>query len=160
MLWLCSKSSPRMFLLCSLWKHLSHSHTKSHSLLWKRHLYQWMVNRDCCTCYLHCQSIMLNMCVWMIWVVSLSSHVRVWFHDHLCIFWSFTHLVIFVEVLTTRLPSDSRTITPPSNGSTFNQNSAEASSNLFKLCFLQEIQSTFILTTRKSPWDWLPSKIA
>ena len=36
MFWLCSKSSLRMWLLCSLWKHMLHSHTESHSLLGKR----------------------------------------------------------------------------------------------------------------------------
>lgn len=68
-----------------------------------------------------------------------------------CVFsWSYIHLSImptlshFVEVLKTRLPSDSRTIIPPSTRSTITQ---KHQASLSKLWWSQEIQSAFMLTT-------------
>lgn len=92
-----SRSSLHVHMLCSLWKHLSHSHTKSHTLSRKRRHSRPTINPKCRTCHSHCQSIMLSMCVWMVWVVSLSSHVSVCLQDHVCIFHSFTHLVTLLK---------------------------------------------------------------
>lgn len=53
-------------------------------------------------------------------VVSSSSHASVCSYDHLCIFFPFTHLVIFTEVLMTKILTNNRTITLLSTWSTVN----------------------------------------
>lgn len=67
MFWLCSKSSLHMCLLCSPWKHLSHSHKESYSLSCKHRLDQWSINYECCAYCFHLRSVILNMCVCMVW---------------------------------------------------------------------------------------------
>lgn len=59
---------------------------------------QSKINHKCRSCHLHCRLFMLNMCISMFWVISSSSHVSVCLHDHLCIFRSFTHLVILLKL--------------------------------------------------------------
>lgn len=91
MFWLYSKSSLRVYLLCLLWKHLSHSHMESHSLSRKCYHDRPMINHKCRACRLHRWSVMLSMCVWMVWVPSLSSHVSASLQYHVFIFRLFTH---------------------------------------------------------------------
>lgn len=56
-----------MCLVYSLWKHLSHSHTESHSLFCKCFLDQWTFNHYFHACRLHRRLVLLNICVWMVW---------------------------------------------------------------------------------------------
>jgi len=90
------------------------------------------INHECHGHRLHCRSVMLNMCVW--WLVgSSSSHASVCSYDHLCIFRLFTQLVIFVEVLMTRLLINSQTVILLLTWSTVNQNNTEAPSYFFQV---------------------------
>jgi len=57
----------------------------------------WTKNHECHAYHLHRRSVTLNMCVWMVWVMSSSICVSVCSYDHLCIFWLFTHLVILLR---------------------------------------------------------------
>lgn len=164
MFWLCSKSSLHVYLLCSLWKHLLHSHTKSHSLSHKRRHVQPMINHKCRACCLHHRLVMFYMCVYMVWVISSSSHRSVSLQDYICIFQSSTHLVIFYEVLTTRLPFDSQAITSPLTWSNVTENSAEAPSKSFQVVLLARKSISLHVgqlksLTQQPPWDWLPWKI-
>lgn len=86
------------------------SHMESHSLSHKHCDSRSMINHECRTCRLHHQSVMLNMCLDFLsrFVVNSCQCVL---YDHICTLWSFTHLVIFVDVMMTKIHSNTQTIT-------------------------------------------------
>lgn len=131
MFWLYSKSSLLVYLLCSLWKHLSQSHIWSNWKSRKHHHDRPRISYKCHDCRLHFWSIMLGMCVWIIWVISSSSHVSVCLQDHICIFHSFPHLVTLLKFWRPDSPLTSR----PSNHHWFHRLSPRIAQNHQELHF-------------------------
>lgn len=136
LLWSYTRSLLCVYMLCFLCKHLSHSHTKSYTLSRKLHHGQPMINHKCRACFSHHRSVMLIICVRMVWVISSSSHVGVSLQDHVCTFSLFHTLSHFPEVMMTKFPSDIQAFTLPSIWSTITQNRVEAPSNPFQAALL------------------------
>lgn len=95
-------------------------------------------------------------------IIKSCECVFIWSPMHLLIIHTISHSN---EVLTTRLPSDSQTITLPSNRSTVNQNNTEAPSYYFQVALpvrnlIKSNVGHVDSRSRKSPWDWLSSKIS
>lgn len=109
----------------------------------------------------NCQLVMLSMCVWMVLVVSSSSHVSLCLQDCVCTF-SLAHtLSHVVEALTTRSPSNNQTFTPPSSKLTITQKSVEAPSKPLQVAMPSSLSINPLVVqpeslTRQSPRDCLP----
>lgn len=113
---------------------------------------------------MHCHASIVTVVQWLITSVALVTRTENW-SCWACVFWCFedsfhkvmwvcifkvtyapfyllTHLVIFAEIMTTRSPSHSGTITP---SLTITRTMQKHSASHFKLHFLQAHQSMFLL---------------
>jgi len=96
----CSDHAQSIRFVCTCcvhYKSISHIHTWSHSLLQNCHHGRSMINHKCHAFHSHRRLVMLSMCFWMVWIISLASRVAVCLKDHICIFHSFKQLAILLK---------------------------------------------------------------
>lgn len=97
-----------MYTCCVCYERICRLTHRVNSLSYK-HRHGWsMINHKCHACHSHRHLVLLSMCVWMVWVVSSSSHVGVCLQDHMCIFYSFTNLVILLKFRWSNSPLTAR----------------------------------------------------
>jgi len=119
MFWLYSKSLLCMCLLCSPWKHLSHSHTESHSLLRKLHLdYEQSITSVTLVACTISQSCWTCVSRWFgRLIINSCECVFLWSPMHLSIVHTLSHFLL--------------RLWRPDSSLTVNQNNAEAPSYFF-----------------------------
>lgn len=166
MFWSCTRSSLHVYMLCSLGKHLLHSHMESYVLSQKHRCGRLMINHKRHACLSHHRSVMLSICVLMFWGILSSIHVSVCLQGRICTI-SLTHTLRHYYWNSNDQISLSQSDHHPIIDSiNCHQNSAEAPNKPFEaaLPISSSINHPSCQPKRSLTWlstrDWLPSKIA